>query len=709
MSISFNQIPINLLTPGRYIEFDNTGAVKGTPAMPHKALVIGQLKTSGSGTVDKEVPTLVPSGDAAEKYWLRGSQIASMCDAYKTADPLTELWGVALEDDAAGVAATADPGLVITGPATADGTIHLYIAGLAAKTAVADGDAQNDIATAVTAAVNAVTNLPVTAAVGGNPNEVDFTCNWKGITGNSIDIRLNHYQGEELPAGVAVNIGATAGTVDSTNNAPYNLEPDQTLLAKTDGGGELTATFTATKATLTGTGGAWATMASETMEVQVDTGDIQTVTFGTEATQALAIQLMNDQLTGCHVEAVDANNVKIIGDTRGLDSRIRTTNVAAGITTKLGLANDADESGTGNVGNIDAVTHAYAKTVIEAAMAALTYTPVSGSGTVATLTSNTTGASSSIEVTGGTARTIFGFPTGVNSGTGLSSAVLSGGSGNPDYDLALIAIGDEQYHTVALGVVDTANLGKIDTELASRWGPMVQKDGQAFAGARGTQGELTAIGNAENSPHVTIMGAGKSPSVPWIWASVVAAIDATETQIDPARPRQTLGVPVVKAPALIDIFTRAERNILLSDGVSTYTVSPSGDVQAERLITTYQLNPLSVPDTSYMDIATVRTLAYLRYSINARMTLRFPRHKLADDGTNFDPGQAIVTPSMLRNQLVALFIEWESSGLVENFAQFKDQLLVERNGTDPNRVDALIPPDLINQFRVFAAQIQYLL
>ena len=29
MSISFNQIPINLLTPGQYVEFDNSKAVGG--------------------------------------------------------------------------------------------------------------------------------------------------------------------------------------------------------------------------------------------------------------------------------------------------------------------------------------------------------------------------------------------------------------------------------------------------------------------------------------------------------------------------------------------------------------------------------------------------------------------------------------------------------------------------------------------------------
>ncbi|AXW58918.1 hypothetical protein CJO93_08400 [Ralstonia solanacearum] len=86
---------------------------------------------------------------------------------------------------------------------------------------------------------------------------------------------------------------------------------------------------------------------------------------------------------------------------------------------------------------------------------------------------------------------------------------------------------------------------------------------------------------------------------------------------------------------------------------------------------------------------------------------KFPRHKLANDGTVFDAGQAVATPSMIRAELIALFRDWEEAGLVEDFDQFKADLQVARSSTDVNRVDVRIPPNLINQFRVFAAQIQF--
>ena len=290
---------------------------------------------------------------------------------------------------------------------------------------------------------------------------------------------------------------------------------------------------------------------------------------------------------------------------------------------------------------------------------------------------------------------------------GLTATItaMSGGSGNPDVATALTAIGDEQYHTWIVPWTDASNLGKVETELAERWGPLEQKEGQAFAAASGTHAALSSLGAARNSPHLTIMGAGKSPTLPWEWAAVTGAIDAFEP--DPARPRQTLWLPGLLPAAEPHRFTRDERNLLLHDGIATHLVDAGGRVLIERLVTTYQTNSFGVEDVSYLDVETLRTLAFLRYSVRARIALKFPRYKLANDGTRFGPGQAIVTPLIIRAELCALFRQWEEAGLAEGFDQFKADLIVERNTSDPNRVDAIIPPDVINQFRVFAGQVQF--
>jgi phage tail sheath gpL-like len=482
--IGFIGIPSDIRTPGQYVEFDSTRAVQGLPAVFQKILVLGTRLPAG--TVAQNIPTMVLSAAQAEGYWGRGSMISHMFQALKKANTYTEVWGIALDENAAGVKATGT--ITVTGPATEAGTIPLYIAGRVVQVAVASGDAQNAIATAINAAVNANTDLDVVSGVAANV--VTLTARHKGTYGNFIDLRTNYFTGEKTPAGVA-----------------------------------------------------------------------------------------------------------------------------------------------------------------------------------------------------------------------LAIAAMAAGATNPDVATAIAAIGNEQYHTVITGYEDAANLGKVETELVLRFGPLVEKEGQAFVGISGTHGQAVTIGDSRNSFTDTIMNAGKSPTPPWEWAAVTGAIDAFEP--DPARPRQTLLLPGILPPAPQDRYTRDERNILLNHGISTFLVDAGGNVLIERLITTYKTNAFGAPDISYLDIETLRTVAYQRFSVRNRIALRFPRVKLANNGTRFGPGQPIVTPNDIRAELLALFREWELAGIAEDFEQFKADLVVERNPNDASRVDSIIPPNLVNQFRIFAGKLQF--
>ena len=205
------------------------------------------------------------------------------------------------------------------------------------------------------------------------------------------------------------------------------------------------------------------------------------------------------------------------------------------------------------------------------------------------------------------------------------------------------------------------------------------------------------------------MGTGKSPTPVWIWAAVNAATALASLETDPARPLQTLALTGVIPPALEDRWTLEERNLLLHDGIATFMVQAGDVVAIERQVPMYQTNRWGMPDPSYLDVNTPATLGYIRYATRARILQKYPRHKLASDGTRYGAGQAIVTPSVIRGELLALYRELEEAGIVENFDQYKADLIVERNANDRNRVDVLAPPDLVNQFRIFAMKTMYVL
>lgn len=296
------------------------------------------------------------------------------------------------------------------------------------------------------------------------------------------------------------------------------------------------------------------------------------------------------------------------------------------------------------------------------------------------------------------------FPAGI---TSIVVAEAVAGAGNSAISEIITAIGDEQYDTFLMPFTDNTNQGLLEVELARRFGGMVQLDGVAFSGFVGTAGETTTEGNARNSPHTVIMGANESPTSSWIWGAVCGAVDAFEP--DPARPRQTLPLPGLLPAAKTSIWTQAQRNTLLFDGIATHRVDQSGNITVERFVTTYQTNAQGVPDTAFLDVTTLRSLAAIRFDRSSAISLSFPRHKLMDDGDDIPVGQPIVTPNTIRAHGIAQFQRWQAAGWVEDFEQFVDEYIVFIDQADPNRIVEQMGPNLMNQFRGLSSQIQFLL
>lgn len=292
-------------------------------------------------------------------------------------------------------------------------------------------------------------------------------------------------------------------------------------------------------------------------------------------------------------------------------------------------------------------------------------------------------------------------------GIELAITPFEGGAGNPDLETGLAALADEWFQLIALPYSDSASLTALEADLASRFGPLREIEAHAFVAARGTQGTLGALGDSRNSPHLTIVSAQGEPMSPWAKAAETAAIVAYYSSIDPARPLQTLPYAFCLPPAYADRFTRQERNLLLYDGVATTAVDAGGVMRIERMVTTYKTNAAGAPDEAYLDVETLLTLMTIRHDAKARWLTKYPRHKLANDGTRIGEGQAVVTPNVARAELISWFRDWEELGLVEDFDQFKRELVVERDATDTSRLNVLSPVNIINGLRVIATKIQF--
>jgi phage tail sheath gpL-like len=270
-------------------------------------------------------------------------------------------------------------------------------------------------------------------------------------------------------------------------------------------------------------------------------------------------------------------------------------------------------------------------------------------------------------------------------------------------------MGDDEYDFNITPYTDTTVLDALTEEMndvTGRWAWSRQIYGHVFGAKMDDAQGLHDFGITRNDPHTSILGYAESPSVSWRRAAALGGQAAASLRIDPARPLQTLVMTGVTPPARGKRFKLADNNTLLYAGVATEMAS-GGAAAISRCITQYRVNAWNQPDPSWLDVQTPATLAYIIRFLRQRITQKFGRHKLADDGTPFGYGQAIVTPRIIRAELVAAYSELISMGVAENMQAFKAYLIVERDQQDPNRINVLLPPDLINQLRIFAMLVEF--
>jgi phage tail sheath gpL-like len=295
----------------------------------------------------------------------------------------------------------------------------------------------------------------------------------------------------------------------------------------------------------------------------------------------------------------------------------------------------------------------------------------------------------------------------------LTVAAGTAGTGVPSLSAGLAALGEQEFDYLCSPYADTTTLDTIKDFLggtSGRWSPMHMTYGHYLTTMFDTFSNLASFGTGRNDPNVSILGvSADSPSPPWRWAAAYGARIAGDKnlggEVDQAYrisvPVQTLDLVGIMPPqSRSNWFNTTQRNTLYQDGIGGFTVGRDGTVMLDRVVTTYQSNSYGQPDITWLDIETRLQMVYfVRYN-RQRITQKYGRCALADDNPSNNP--AIVTPKILKAECIHIYSELEFGGLVENSALFAKSLVVER-ASDPNRVNAYLPVDVVNQFRVFAA------
>lgn len=292
----------------------------------------------------------------------------------------------------------------------------------------------------------------------------------------------------------------------------------------------------------------------------------------------------------------------------------------------------------------------------------------------------------------------------------LTVTAMANGAGNATLTDGLAAIDERAFDVLAIGnQAEAAQVAELDDYFnrdSGRWSPSKQSYGHAFCAYEASYANLITYGAARNGPHVTVMGLYNTPTPQWEWAAAVGA-RATLHWAEPpelSRPLQSLelhGVVAARDPG--DRFSDEERSALIDAGLSTCIVDADGTVRIERLVTCYKTNAWGDPDRSWRDPRTMFQSMYLVRSFRAKIQGLYPRAALTDEDSGI-PG--FVSPEQIKDCIISEYRRLQGVGLVENTEIFADALIVERNATDPDRVDAFVKADMVNAFGALAALIE---
>lgn len=279
-------------------------------------------------------------------------------------------------------------------------------------------------------------------------------------------------------------------------------------------------------------------------------------------------------------------------------------------------------------------------------------------------------------------------------------------STDPSFTLALANLGADEYDYIALPYSSATSLAAIVPFLDARWGPMQQLYGSAITYVDGTVGALQTLGSTYNSPNLSIYGGYNFSSTASAITATLAAMHAQHLQSAPelSRPLQTLALPGVIGPKLIgDRQTIQQQNTLLYIGISTMHLARDGSASIGRAITTYQKDAYGSPDQSFLSVNTRAQNVYgVRYMRQYVQSIH-GRSALVD--ANPTGIENFVTADELRGSMLHAYQNLCELGVFDQFGLFAAALVVERDLTDPNRVNAYLPFAAVNQLTVFAANV----
>lgn len=291
-------------------------------------------------------------------------------------------------------------------------------------------------------------------------------------------------------------------------------------------------------------------------------------------------------------------------------------------------------------------------------------------------------------------------------GLALTLTAMSGGAGDPLPGDLTAMLGQRWYRYIALGINDAATLAAWHAESQLHYLPPIQAGFRIFTAHRGDYAAASAFGETKNYEHISDLSLELNPTSTWEAAAIVCAAAAPRLYNNPVESLEGTPLPGMIGVSYHD-WTNA--NSLLFKGMSVMQIAKDGSCSIKRLISMYQFRPDGSADDAFLDINTAEVMERIRYEQRIGAIIQFTGTAAAKSNEGYKPGLRITTVDEVRCYLLSLYQHtlMREYGWVQEYAYYKEHLVVEQDPLNPSRFNFKDEPVLLSPYYILAGVGQF--
>lgn len=297
-------------------------------------------------------------------------------------------------------------------------------------------------------------------------------------------------------------------------------------------------------------------------------------------------------------------------------------------------------------------------------------------------------------------------------GITVAITAMTGGTGDIDMAATLAKLGSQNADWLCGPYNTVSQLNAVRDFLADtgsgRSAPLVGLLGHYTSHTEGNLSTLTSFGSARNDRHTTLAGTYQWPQAPWcISAALGGEIAflknlgrALNVAVEIARPMQTRVLEGLRPPKDPNaLFGLADRDSLLRNGISTFTVTADGQMACDRIVTGYRVNASGLSDRTWLDIEDIAIAAYCARYFRNKILGTYPRCAFMEDNPGNIPG--VVTPVDLEDTCVHAATDLHTAGVIRQLDLFIQNLRIFPDYAN-DRANYYLPITAAAQLRINA-------